>query len=205
MDKVDDLGQRITGVLLLTNTAFKADLEKWKDCRNDDRINVFDDGSANESLGEENTFRFVMPVQHDDLLVSAADSLFVDDLSGIVALHEKTGNAVVGLYPPSSADKLLRGPAASVDEAGVITEFIESPNAGEASLVGAVMYVFPARIRERFVEYLSKGFWTDAPSKFIGWLVTKEIVNGYRLENGVWDIATPEAYAGAARYLRTIV
>ena len=204
LDEVTALGGRVDDVVVLTNAVFAGDFFRWARARADDRIRVMDDGSTSDTtkVGAVGAIRLVVDDLRDDLMILAGDCLFLDHLRGLVDLFDSTGSPVGALYRPVLDDQLLRGSAVSIDGRGVITSFVEKPKVSSSSLVGAVMYAFPARIRSRFEEYAEAGLSMDEPGRFLEWLVAKEKVYGYVLKHHVWDIGTVEAYRSAEMYLR---
>ena len=204
LDEVNALGGRVDDVVVVTNAVFAGDFLRWARGKTDDRIRVVDDGSTSDTakVGAIGAIRLVVDDLRDGLLILAGDCLFLDHLRGLVDLFDSTGSPVGGLYRPVSEDQILRGSAVSIDGRGVITSFVEKPKASSPSLVGAVMYAFPARIRSRFEEYAETGSSMDEPGRFLEWLIAKEKVYGYVLKHHVWDIGTTEAYRNAEMYLR---
>jgi glucose-1-phosphate thymidylyltransferase len=203
VDEVTVLGSRVNDVIVLTNAVFADDFSGWARTRANERIRVISDGSTSDTakVGAVGAIRLVIDDIRDDLLILAGDCLFLDHLGGLVGLFDSTDSPVVGLYRPISDDQLLRGSAVSIDGRGVITSFVEKPRVSSPSLVGAVMYAFPRRIRSRFDEYSATGLSMDEPGRFLEWLISKEEVYGYLLEHHVWDIGTLEAYQRADMYL----
>ena len=203
MDGVTALGSRVSDIVVLTNAVFFDDFSTWARMKADGRIRVADDGSTSETakVGAVGAIRVLIDQLKDDLLIRAGDTLFLDPLHDLVDLFDSVHAPVGGLYRPISDEQLLRGSAVSIDERGAIISFVEKPVAPSPSLVGAVMYAFPAGIHTRFREYSATGLSTDEPGRFMEWLVSKERVYGYLLKHPVWDVGTLEAYQKAEMYL----
>jgi NDP-sugar pyrophosphorylase family protein len=85
-----------------------------------------------------------------------------------------------------------------------IVAFVEKPEAAFTDLVGAVVYAFPTRVKDRIVEYAGLGLPKDEPGRLIEWLHKVEPVYGYMLKGTVWDIGTPDSYRSAEAYVRRL-
>jgi len=201
--KVDELGDRITEILIVTNKTFEHTFRKWMIERDFAKSSVVNDGSTSEvsKVGAIGALGEVINRINDDFLVLAGDCLFRDSLLGLVSLYARAQTPVVALYHPRHSEQMLRGSLATVNEESIIVDYVEKPLRMVSGLVGAVIYAFPKRITERIREYLRLELPKDEPGRFIEWLHKQERVLGYVLKHDVWDIGTPEAYRYARKYL----
>jgi glucose-1-phosphate thymidylyltransferase len=154
------------------------------------------DGSLNEEQkpGAIGALASISSEITDDFLVIAGDCIYPKGLKGLLVYFRDKGAPVVGLYRPEVIDQLKRGSAVELGIDNTIVRFLEKPTNTKTGLVGAVVYAFPGRIRNRLLEYFELGLPRDEPGRFIEWLHKKETVYGYLLDGVVWDIGTLEAY-----------
>lgn len=205
IDRVDELGDRVNGIMILTNHTFRSDFEKVLPTWGRADIHVVDDGSSSEEtkIGAIGALGKIADMIAGDFLVLAGDCLFRDSLTGMLSLYDRVRAPVVALYPPENEDQMLRGSYAAISGEGIVTQYVERPSSARPGLVGAVIYSFPRSIVNRIVEYLDLGLPKDEPGRFVEWLHKKERLHGYVFASDVWDIGTAEAYGKASEYLRS--
>lgn len=199
MEKIMFMGDAIGEVWILTNERFKKQFEKWAEGYPSLTIRVISDGSSYESEkpGAIGALAKVAHLIDGDFLVIAGDCIYEDDLDGFLDFFINVGKPVVAVYHAVEVDQVKRGSAVTLDAHGRITSFVEKPENPLTRLVGAVIYAFPSKVKDRLIEYVGLGLPRDEPGRFIEWLHRVEEVYGYVLKGNVWDIGTPKAYLKA--------
>lgn len=203
LEKLISVMDIVGEVWVLTNEKFKGQFEDWVKGWPSVNVKVVSDGSSceDEKPGAVGALAKVASQIRGDFLVIAGDCIYEDCLEGFLKFFIEMGKPVVAVYHARTIDQVLRGSAVSLDHGGRIAGFVEKPGSPSTDLVGAVVYAFPARVKDRLLEYVSLGLPRDEPGRFIEWLHRVEDVYGYVLRGGVWDIGTPEAYAKAEEVL----
>jgi glucose-1-phosphate thymidylyltransferase len=136
----------------------------------------------------------VVPEIDDDFLVIAGDCIYPNGLEGLLRCFSEKNSPVVGIYRAKDSDQVKRGSAVKLRADNIIVGFVEKPENPTTDLVGAVVYAFPKRTKDRLKEYFELELPRDDPGRFIEWLHKRETVYGYLLDGVVWDIGTTEAY-----------
>jgi glucose-1-phosphate thymidylyltransferase len=204
MEKLLPLKDLVDRVVVLTNSRFKEQFEKWAGGWPSLNIEVISDGSTceDEKPGAVGALAKMADLIHEDFLVIAGDCIYDDDLEGFLEFFNSKRLPVVAVYRARDVGQITRGSTASLDREGRIVGFVEKPEAPLTDLVGAVIYAFPERIKDRIREYVGLGLSRDEPGRFIEWLHRVEPVYGYMLKGNVWDIGTPEAYRSAEMHAK---
>jgi glucose-1-phosphate thymidylyltransferase len=203
MEKLSRLREALSRVVVLTNSRFKEQFEEWARRWPSLSIDVASDGSSREEEkpGAVGALAKIASLINEDFLVIAGDCIYNDDLRGFIESFDSKKLPLVAVYRAEKLDQITRGSTVSLDRDGRITSFVEKPKTPLTELVGAVVYAFPERIKDRIVEYISLGLPRDEPGRLIEWLHKVEPVYGYRLKGTVWDIGTLEAYREAEKYI----
>ena len=207
MEKFMQMGNVIGEVWVLTNEKFKGQFEEWAGKWQSLNVKVVSDGSSceDEKPGAVGALAKVAPLIRGDFLVVAGDCIYEDRLNEFLRFFMERGRPVVAVYRARTIDQVVRGSTVSLDNDGRMVGFVEKPGSPSTDLVGAVIYAFPAWIKDRLLEYAALGLPRDEPGRFIEWLHRVEEVYGYVLKGNVWDIGTPEAYAKAEEALSRCV
>jgi glucose-1-phosphate thymidylyltransferase len=196
VEKLLPLKDSVNRVVVLTNSRFKEQFEKWAKGWASLNVDVVSDGSSceGEKPGAVGALAEMADLIHEDFLVIAGDCIYDDDLKGFVEFFNSRKLPIVAVYHAKDVGQILRGSTVSLDPENRIINFVEKPETPLTELVGAVIYAFPERIKNRIKEYLRLGLCNDEPGRFMEWLHKKEAVYGFMLKNVVWDIGTLEAY-----------
>jgi glucose-1-phosphate thymidylyltransferase len=199
LDWISSSSQTISKIMLLTNSRSEAQFQAWargKELRN---IEVVSDGSLkeDEKPGAVGALALIAPRIDQDFLVIAGDCTYPDGIDGLLEYFHREGSAVIGLYRAKDASQTRRGSTVQMGKGNIITDFVEKPENPTSDLVGAVVYAFPHRIKNRLIEYCDLQLPRDEPGRFIQWLCKKETVYGCLLDGVVLDIGTVEAYNDA--------
>ena len=161
--------------------------------------NVLGDGSAfgiklryveePRPLGTGGALKFAEPLLHDRFLMLNGDVLTDMDLTGQIALHERTGaRATLALTPVEdpSAYGLVR-----TRDGGEVTEFVEKPAPDQIDTrnISAGAYVLERSVLDLLEAEEPASIERDVFPRLVG-----EGLYGY-VSDGYWlDIGTPERY-----------
>jgi len=206
LEKLLTLKDVVNRVVVLTNSRFKEQFEKWARGWPSLNIDVVSDGSSCESEkpGAVGALAEMADLIHEDFLVIAGDCIYDDDLVGFVEFFNSRKLPVVAVYHANDVDQITRGSTVSLGPENRIISFVEKPETPLTELVGAVIYAFPERIKEGIKEYVRLGLSKDEPGRFIEWLHRVEPVYGYVLRGTVWDIGTTDAYINAEKHVKEL-
>jgi glucose-1-phosphate thymidylyltransferase len=207
MEKLLPLKDVVNRVVVLTNSRFKEQFEKWAAGWSSLNVNVVSDGSSREDdkPGAVGALAKIADLIQEDFLVIASDCIYDDDLRGFVEFFNSKTRPVVAVYRAVEVGQITRGSTVSLAPDNRIINFVEKPENPSTELVGAVIYAFPERIKDRIREYVRLGLPRDEPGRFIEWLHKIEPVYGYMLNGAVWDIGTPEAYRKAEKHVKELL
>lgn len=191
----------ISKVIVLTNLRFRPQFQSWARSKEPTDIEILSDDSLSEEEkpGALGALASVGPRIDDDFLVVAGDCIYPGGLRALLELFCEKDAPVVGVYYAGEADQVERGSAVELSDENVIVGFVEKPEYPATDLVGAVVYAFPRRIKDRLKEYSELELPRDEPGRFIEWLHKKETVYGFLLDGVVWDIGTLRAYEEISR------
>lgn len=203
MEKLMPLKGAVGEVWVLTNEKFKGQFEEWTQKWQHLNVKVISDGSSceDEKPGAIGALAKIAPLISEDFLIVAGDCIYEDRLDDFLKFFMEKRKPVIAVYRAKTMDQVIRGSAVSLSTDGRIVSFAEKPKKPSTDLVGAVVYAFPARIRDRLMEYADLELPRDEPGRFMEWLHKVEEAYGYLLKGDVWDIGTPEAYAKAEEML----
>jgi glucose-1-phosphate thymidylyltransferase len=186
----------VSKIIVLTNSRFQAQFRAWARSKKLKNIAILSDGSLSEEQkpGAIAALASISSEIRDDFLVIAGDCIYPNGLKGLFQYFREKNAPVVGLYRSKVTGQVKRGSAVELGTDNTIVTFVEKPANATTDLVGAVVYAFPQRMKNRLLEYFDLGLPRDEPGRFIEWLHKKETVHGYLLDGVVWDIGTLEAY-----------
>jgi NDP-sugar pyrophosphorylase family protein len=208
MEKLVRLRDALDRVIVLTNSRFKEQFDSWARNWQSLSLEVVSDGSAREEEKPGAVGALAkMALGHtidEDFLVLAGDCIYEDDFRGFLEFFGSKRMTVVGVYRAEDVSQVKRGSTVLLGEENRIIAFVEKPEAAFTDLVGAVVYAFPIRVKDRIVEYVGLGLPKDEPGRLIEWLHKVEPVYGYMLKGTVWDIGTPDSYRSAEAYVRRL-
>lgn len=187
-------------IFIVTNNKFAGDFQAWADQYRERHskfhFKIINDGSTSDEdkLGAIGDINLVMTRENlgnDDLLVIAGDNLFSEPLTGFVEFA-KTTEAIVAVYDVGSRDAIKKYGCVTVDQAGVITEFVEKPQEPKSTLAAIALYYYSRTVLPLFSTYLKEGNNPDQPGRFLQWLYTRKPVKTFQIA-GLWlDIGSRE-------------
>lgn len=199
--KVLRLNPPVSKIIILTNLRFQSQFDMWLESKGYGNVELVPDNSMNESekVGAVKALCSATSNLDEDFLVIAGDSLFADELDGLVRFFDEKHSSLVALYSARDLDEARRGATVVLDDDRRVVEFIEKPVNPKTTLVSACLYAFPSRISTRLREYAELGLPKDEPGRFIEWLYRTEPVYGYILNDHLLDMGTPESYEEARK------
>ena len=195
-------------VVVIGNHKFHAQFTAWADTTAASvPLHVLDDGSMSDEdkLGALGDLDFALrsspPEPGEDLVVLAGDNWLGFELEPVREAFEQQGRRTLltvrdlGAVPP--------GPSpyneVTTDGQDRVIRFREKPSEPTTSLVAIALYFFPPTIPDLLRHYLEQGGNSDAPGRFIEWLVQHAPVRCHPLDGEWLDIGSHETLAEARR------
>jgi glucose-1-phosphate thymidylyltransferase len=198
-DEVDEIH-------VVTNRKFATAFESWAAAH--DGVVVHDDGTTSEDdrLGAIGDIRFVVDgagLENDDLLVLAGDNLFDYEIGDYVRWrHGKGEGSAVVLYDVGDLELVKQYSSVEVDADERLTSFVEKPDDPQSTLVATAAYIYHRSHVPLLHRYLDEGNAPDQPGRFLGWLVPRAPVYGYRPVGDWRDIGDAGQLLDADNHLR---
>jgi glucose-1-phosphate thymidylyltransferase len=201
---VDGVRGATDDVHVVTNARYADQFEAWAQGR---PVAVHNDGTTTneDRLGAIGDLRLTIERAgiDDDLLVIAGDNLFDFSLAGYVSWWRGKGRAsAVALYDVGDLRLASQYGVVELDEAERIVEFEEKPERPRSTLATTATYLFHREHVPLIGRYLDEGNPPDPPGRFIGWLLEREPVYGYRFEGAWLDIGDLEQLLEADNRMR---
>lgn len=192
-------------VVLVSNARYLHHFIRWKEeCGS--RVTVLDDGSteAGNRRGAVGDIRFAIEQTGlaDDVLIVAADNVFVFDFGPLIKAFKQNADAAhVGVwYNPDLEDQKRRG-VVKLDDAGRLTGFAEKPEHPESHWAAAPLYLLPRQLIYTVREFIADGGNIDAPGYFVEYLVGRHVVSSWRMPGEIFDVGNPESLVRAKALL----
>ena len=197
----------IDRVYIVTNAKFAGHFERWaadyRSRKTPLNFTVINDGSTDDTnkLGAIGDLNLVLQREQidDDLIVVAGDNLFSQSLAGFGQMCRNAQKPVLGVFDVGSVEQAKKYGVVSVDREGVITSFVEKPEAPASTLIGIALYYYPKNLLPLVAQYLAEGNNPDQPGRLIQWLYTRQPVLTWTVP-GIWyDIGSKETLDEANR------
>ncbi len=205
LDRVREL-EEVDAVHLVTNSRFADAFEGWAAPHG---VIVHDDGttSNDDRLGAVGDLGLVVEragLAGEELLVLAGDNLFEFSLPTMVGWWRSKGEgtSAVALYDCGDLELATHYGIAATDDGDRIVRFVEKPSDPPSTLAATVVYLLSPEHVQLLETYLADGNGADNIGSFLGWLVVRREVYGYRFE-GLWhDIGNLTQLGAADNLLR---
>lgn len=206
IEKLIPLSPSINRIIISTNLSFQHQFQAWLKATTYHGVELMPDNSRREEekMGAVKALANILTKISEDVLVVAGDNLFTDNLKSFLHFFNKKHASTIALYHAKNIDEVRRGATVKMDDEGRIVEFTEKPIHPKTTLVGACIYAFPTKIRNKLKEYLELGLPNDEPGRFIEWLHKQEPVYGYMLKDYLWDIGTLKSYKAANKFFSSM-
>jgi glucose-1-phosphate thymidylyltransferase len=209
LESIRDVDE-VDGVHVVTNHKFADAFVRWAEAHEavGSPIEVHDDGTTSDDdrLGAIGDIRFVIEqagLEGEDLLVVAGDNLFDYSVADYVRWWRGKGEAsAVALYDVGDLELVKKYSAVQLDDDDRLVRFVEKPERPESTLVATATYLFHRAHIPLVERYLDEGNSPDQPGRFVGWLVPRAPVYGYRFEGEWRDIGDAEQLLEADNRLR---
>lgn len=198
----------ISKVFVVTNNKFAADFEAWADAYNASHaklpFTIVNDGSTSDAdklgaIGDLNHVIQKHGIESEDLLVVAGDNLFSESLEGFATLAREKSAPVLGVYDVGSLEDAKKYGVIAMDDAGVISEFVEKPAAPPSTLIGIALYYYPRHVVPMIRQYLAEGNNPDQPGRFVQWLYPRTAVHAWQVPGTWFDVGSKENLEEANR------
>jgi glucose-1-phosphate thymidylyltransferase len=196
-------------IYVVTNDRFYRHFVQWaeeqqhKPSVGSRQMKIINDGtSSNETrLGAIADIRLVIEKEHlqDDLLVTGGDNIFRFDLRELVAAFHRENCDVVVAHHIDDLEKLRRSGVIKIDAAGNAIGFTEKPAEPESSLICPALYIYRKETLPDFKTYLEEKYNPDAPGHFIPWLMNRNRVFAYQMQESYYDIGDLASYRAVCK------
>lgn len=204
----------IEKVYVVTNHKFAADFQAWADeyVKGQPKLTfeIVDDGSTSDAdkLGALGDLNFVIQkygIDSSDLLVVAGDNLFNQSLEEFGRFCKEKQQPVLGLYDVGLLEEAKKYGVVAVDNAGIITEFVEKPANPPSTLIGIALYYYPSLTVKLLAKYIAEGNNPDQPGRFVQWLYPQTPVQTWRVPGTWFDVGSKETLEEANRIFAEFV
>jgi glucose-1-phosphate thymidylyltransferase len=194
----------LDAIYVVTNAKFAQRFRDWAPGYRENVV-VVNDGTSTEEdrLGAIGNLALVIEREQidDDLLVAAGDSIFTDQLDGLVRFARERGAPVTAVYDVGDLEAMKRLSSIAVDSDSRVISFEEKPERPTSTLAGIALYFYPRAILPLVAQYLAEGNDPDQPGRLIGWLYRRVPVYAWRVPGRWFDIGTPDTLAEAKSLL----
>ncbi len=206
-EKLQYLNPPPTRIIISTNTIFQPQFKSWLASRNYKNIEFFPDISSSDKNkpGAIKAMACILDkFPEDDVLIIAGDSMFYDNLSGMLETFKKKNESVVAVYNVDNPEDAKRCATVTLAWNGRVSDFNEKPLNPRTTMVSGAVYLLRKGIKNQIDEYLLSKLSTDQPGRFIEWLYRQKPVYSYKLKDPLWDIGTPQAYHACNDYFTSL-
>ena len=207
LDRVREVGE-VDAIHLVTNSRFAYEFGGWAGPHG---VSVHDDGtmSNDDRLGAVGDLRLVVEaaaLEDDEILVLAGDNLFELSLPRFVEWWRGKPRpaSAVPLHDVENLELATHYGIAKTDEDDRIIRFVEKPSDPPSTLASTLIYLLPPEHVRLVATYLAEGESPDNAGSFLGWLVRREEVYGYRFDGSWYDIGNHEQLLEADNRLRRL-
>jgi glucose-1-phosphate thymidylyltransferase len=191
LDRVREV-EEVDEIHLVTNSRFAPEFAGWAE---EHGVVVHDDGTTSneDRLGAVGDLRLVIDeagLEDDELLVLAGDNLFEMSLPRFVEWWRAKPQpaSAVPLHDVGDLKLATHYGIAETDDEDRIVRLVEKPSDPPSTLASTLIYLLPPEHVRLVGTYLDEGQSPDNAGSFLGWLVGREPVYGYRFEGSWYDI-----------------
>lgn len=207
-EKIVRSGQ-FDGIIIVTNSKFLEQLEKWKknfSCAIP--VQILDDGTTSNDnrLGAIGDFEFAIKKCgiKDDVLLLASDNLFEQGFTKFLEFSKKNAEITIALFDIKKKEFAAKKyGVVEIDPTGKVTRIEEKPEEPKSSLIGMGVYYFPKKSLPDVSEYMQQKDKKDAPGYYVTWLLQRTQIYGFCF-SGLWyDIGDLQSLNEADRAYQT--
>ncbi len=189
----------IREVSLVTNQRFLDSFRRWTDGSKSVRI-INDGTSSNEHrLGAIADIRLAigLGIGDDDLLVAAADNIFMLSFPGFARFFAERGTDCITAHREDDIERLRKTGVIEMDESGRVISFEEKPDRPRSQYACPPLYILKRDTLPFISEYLDSNHNPDAPGHFIAWLATRRPMHAFLFEEARYSIGDEQSYRRA--------
>jgi len=195
----------IKQVTIVTNQRFFGNFREWAADRSDWPVRVLNDGTVSneDRLGAIADLRFAIEqgAAEDDLLVAAADNIFMLSFSRFVGFFAEHGTDCITAHREDDIARLRKTGVIQMDERGRVISFEEKPDRPRSQFACPPLYILKRDTLQLISEYLDSNHNPDAPGHFIAWLADRRPLHAYLFEEARYSIGDETSYRQACETL----
>jgi len=185
LDKLKDLPVR--EIIIVSNRKFVEAFRKWASEKSGTPITVLDDGTTSneDRLGAVGDVQFGIDRAHvdEDLLMIAGDNLYSCNMKEVYTLFKTKNAPILGVFDVKTKEEAKKMGVIEINENYQIVECVEKPEEPKSTLIVTMVQFFPKDTIPMIKKYLDEGNKPDRMGDFITWLVHKEQVFAYFLDD----------------------
>ena len=190
MEKIEVLRKNfsIDNINLVCNNKFYSSFLEWQK-EFLFKINIINDGSNSPKDRRGAVKDIKLGIDNkSDWLILGGDNIFEDPLIGFLNFSKKIGYPTIGVYDIGDIKKASHFGVIEMDKNNRIMKFFEKPKSPNSTFIASCIYYFPKSSLGFLDLFLSNNLDPDAAGTYIGWLVEKYKVFGFKLEGKWLDI-----------------
>jgi len=191
----------IQQVSLVTNQKFFGKFKEWSDGQRQWAVRIINDGTvSNEKrLGAIADLQLAIEqgVGNDDLLIAAADNIFMLSFPRFVEFFSKYGTDCITAHREEDIARLRKTGVIEMDGSGRVISFEEKPEQPRSQYAGPPLYILKRETLPLVAEYLGSNRNSDAPGHFIAWLAARRPLHAYLFEEPRYSIGDEPSYRQA--------
>jgi len=195
----------IQRVSLVTNQKFFGRFQEWSDDRRQWDVRIINDGTvSNEKrLGAIADLQLAIGqgVASDDLLIAAADNIFMLSFPRFAEFFSKCGTDCITAHLEEDIAKLRKTGVIEMDGKGRVISFEEKPDHPRSTYACPPLYILKRETLELVSQYLALNENPDAPGHFIAWLASRRRLHAYLFEEPRYSIGDELSYRHACEVL----
>ncbi len=192
----------IRNIILVTNGKFNRDFEAWKASFEQEKkeipaLHLINDESTSPEnrLGAIRDWSLaVSRFGKDDMIVSAADDLFLFSFKDLIHAFGRKKRSVISLVHCTDREKIQKSGNVRLSDTGRVMEMVEKPEVPVSDLLSPCLYLLRQEDLPLLDRYIRSGHTEDAPGHFISWFVRQAEVYGVIMEGPVHSVGDMKEY-----------
>jgi len=195
----------INQVSLVTNQKFFENFRSWADERQESTVRIINDGTTSneQRLGAIADIQLAIEqgIADEDLLIAAADNIFMLSFPRFVDFFEKHGTDCITAHREDDLARLRKTGIVEFDKNGRVISFEEKPEQPRSQFACPPLYILKRETLQLVSEYLDSNHNPDAPGHFIAWLAEKRPLHAFLFEEARYSIGDEVSYRHACESL----